>query len=551
MPIDDLSIYTQVTSFSFRGDTCIARPLAKELRVYPMEAYKQATAIFSRLYRLEHAGSILSWDNSVNMPPKGGEARGACLAELSVIGHELITSPKLKELIEELQTESAQAALSDVERANVREIHNAWVAENKLPADLVSKISLASNNSQGVWRKARGLNDWDAFLPCLEEIVDLSRQKARLLASGTDLSPYEALMALYEPGARVAPIKALFEDLKQWLPELVKKATADPTKAASIIAPKGPFAIDKQKALGVECMKTWNFDFDMGRLDVSAHPFCGGVPEDVRLTTRYTEDGFDESLLGIIHETGHGKYEQNRPRHLLDQPVSKARSMGIHESQSLFAEMQIGRSDAFSTYIVPKLIATFGEQPAFTVENMTKHAQRVEKGLIRVDADELTYPLHVILRFEIELGLIEGTIEAKDVPAEWSRLMKQYLDIDMELLSKEKNPEGGPSTNNYYKDGCMQDIHWSMMALGYFPTYTLGAMYAAQFMAACRKDLGGDAVVDAMIREGKLDKILEWQREKIWQHGSIFETDELCSKASGSKLDASYFRRHLEARYGQ
>src|SRR5690606_576057 len=267
---------------------------------------------------------------------------------------------------------------------------------------------------------------------------------------------------------------------------------------------KGPFPIAAQKALCERVMKLLQFDFDRGRLDVSAHPFSGGVPEDVRLTTRYSEDDFEKSLMGTIHETGHGRYEQGRPLAWLGQPVSEARSMAVHESQSLSFEMQLGRSRAFMELLAPLLVEYFGAQPAFEPDNLFKLYTRVTPGFIRVDADEVTYPAHVILRYEIERPLIEGEIEAEDIPALWDAKMEQLLGLD---------------TRGNYKDGPMQDIHWTDGAYGYFPCYTLGAMYAAQWFATLRRT---QPTLDADIARGHLDGVFSWLRANIWEPASRF-----------------------------
>lgn len=494
-----------------------------------MEAYKELAKTFTRLHRLSHLGAIANWDAMVNMPAKGAEARGAAIAELEVMSHNIITDKRIQEL---LQQASAEPELSELERANIVEMKRAYDKETKLPEALVERKALVVSRSEQAWRKLRPQNDWQGFIPHLQEVVDLSKEMGQLLAAGTDMHPYEALIDMYEPGVRMATLNRVFDDVKSWLPDLIKTVMSK-NSAVSITEPVGPFPIDKQKALGVACMKTWQFDFEAGRLDVSSHPFCGGVPEDVRLTTRYREDNFDQSLMGIIHETGHGKYEQNRLRDMITQPVAAPRSMGVHESQSLFAEMQIARSNAFIKYLTPRVIEHLGPQEAFTEPNLLNLYRRVRPGLIRVDADELCYPLHVILRYEIEVALIDGSLQVEQVPDVWNAKMKEYLGLD---------------TQGNFKDGPMQDIHWSIGAIGYFPTYTLGAMYAAQMMAALRRQQG-DAAVDAAIAGGDLSPILQWQFDNVWSHGSSLATDELIIKATGEALNPEHYRRHLEARY--
>jgi carboxypeptidase Taq len=278
-------------------------------------------------------------------------------------------------------------------------------------------------------------------------------------------------------------------------------------------------------------MQLLGFDFEAGRLDESSHPFSGGVPEDVRLTTRYREDNFVQSLMGTIHETGHARYEQNLPRDWLGQPVAQARSMGIHESQSLSFEMQLGMSRGFVGLLAPRLAANFGAQAAFEPEALHRLLTHVEPGLIRVDADELTYPAHVIVRYRIERALISGDAQAEDIPALWDEAMQSLL---------------GLSTKGNFKDGCMQDTHWSDGAFGYFPCYTLGAMYAAQWFAALRRAAPD---LDARIANADFAPMFDWLREHIWSQGCRWTTAELVQSASGEALNTLHFRRHLEARY--
>jgi carboxypeptidase Taq len=281
----------------------------------------------------------------------------------------------------------------------------------------------------------------------------------------------------------------------------------------------------------VDAMQLMGFDFEAGRLDESAHPFCGGVPEDVRMTTRYREDSFLPSLTGTIHETGHGRYEQNLPREWLGQPVARARSMGLHESQSLFFEMQLCSHPAFAALLSPLVIRHLGEQPAFSPQNLSRLLTRVAPGYIRVDADEVTYPAHVILRYEIESALIEGQIECEDIPALWDAKMMELLGLD---------------TRGNFRDGVMQDVHWGAGLFGYFPCYTLGAMYAAQWFATMRRAMPD---LDAKIAAGDLVPVFDWLKAKIWSQGSLWETPELVQRASGETLNPAHFKRHLQSRY--
>lgn len=495
-------------------------------RVNQHPRYDDLAGAFLRIYRFEHLNAIVSWDHSTYMPPKGNEARAAALGELAALLHRLRTAPELEAQLEAAEGET----LDDDERANLREMKRTWRNANALPEELVVASSVAASRCEHAWRTQRPANDWKGFAANLREVVTCVRREAALLAEMSGLPPYDALMDRFEPGMRASEVDRLFGVVKLWLPRLIRDVRERQAKAPPV-EPKGPFSIPAQKALCERVMKLLAFDFDGGRLDTSPHPFSGGVPEDVRLTTRYSEDDFARALMGTIHETGHGRYEQNRPRAWLGQPVSEARSMAIHESQSLSFEMQLGRSRAFVGLLAPLLAEAFGAQPGFEADNLFRVVTRVEPGLIRVDADEVTYPAHVILRYEIERALVEGTIEVDDVPALWDAKMAELLGLD---------------TRGNFTDGPMQDIHWPSGAFGYFPCYTLGAMYAAQWFQVMRHTRPS---LDAEIARGELAGVFEWLRANIWEQASRHETAELCRRASGSALDPAHFRAHLEARY--
>ncbi|OWS77401.1 carboxypeptidase M32 [Pantoea sp. VS1] len=489
-------------------------------------AYQELSRTFQRLARFGHLGTIAGVDMQTTMPPGGSQARGEAMAELSVFMHELLTDKRLGGLFDA----AGQESLNDVEQANLGEMQRAWRQATLLPASLVEAKSLAGSRCEHAWRSQRPANDWQGFSANLKEVVKLSREEAQLRADALGVSRYDALLDVFEPGMTSAQLDSTFGDLKSWLPDLLQKAVAR-QQATPIAQPVGPFAIESQKQLGLSVMATLGFDFNHGRLDVSAHPFCGGVPEDVRITTRYNENDFLSALMGVIHETGHARYEQNLPQQWRGQPVALARSTAMHESQSLFMEMQLGRSHAFLQHIHPQVVALMGDQPALERNNFIRLTQRVKPGFIRVDADELSYPAHVILRYEIERALIEGEIEVEDIPALWDEKMQQSLGID---------------TRGNYRDGCMQDIHWTDGAFGYFPTYTLGAMYAAQLFQAVKRAI---PQVDELIQQGELQPVFDWLQQNIWQHGSRFPTQQLLINATGEALNPHYFRQHLEQRY--
>jgi carboxypeptidase Taq len=492
-----------------------------------MSAFNSLNEHYKKISHFNHLAAICGWDQASMMPSGGNDSRSQAMAELSLHIHKLSTAPELGELFDKAVDES----LSDTEQRSLTEMKRNWTLSTVVPESLVKAKSLAGSKCEHAWRTQRGENDWAGFEKNWREVVALSIEEANVRAQSLGTSAYDAMLDIYEPGTTTAILNKLFSDTKSWLPELINDVVAKQAQS-TIQLPTGKFSTSSQKALGLEVMQLLQFDFNHGRLDESVHPFCGGVPEDVRLTTRYSEDEFVQSLMGIVHETGHARYEQGLPKSLAGMPAGEARSMGIHESQSLFFEMQIGRSDAFIRHLstLAQKHFTSADSAILTQDNFKKLYTRVEKGFIRVDADELTYPAHVIMRYEIERDLINGAIKHTDVPEIWDAKMQEYL---------------GVSTAGNFKNGCMQDIHWTDGAFGYFPSYTLGAMYAAQFMASMKKKVD----VEGAIQSGDLTPIFNWLSENIWSKGSLFTTDELVSQATGETLNASYFQNHLRSRY--
>ncbi|KPC49533.1 carboxypeptidase M32 [Amantichitinum ursilacus] len=489
-------------------------------------AYTQLHHTFTRLSRFDHLSAIAGWDSAAMMSPQSSQARSEAMAELDLLRHQILTDARVGEWFKDVGHEN----LNELERANLHEMHRTWHNTVVLPDWLVEARTLAGARCEHAWRTQRPANDWNGFADNLREVVKLARQEAQIRAEAAGTSRYDAMLDLYEPGLRAADLDRIFGDLKTWLPGLLQQVVAKQAQSTPVPL-QGPFATERQRALGLQVMQLLGFNFEQGRVDVSTHPFCGGVPQDVRITTRYKDDDFLPALLGIIHETGHARYEQNRPGEWLSQPMGRARSMGVHESQSLLFEMQLARSPAFLRVLHPWVIEQFGQQPALQLDNFIALNQRVKPGHIRVDADEVSYPLHVILRYEIERALIEGEIEVDDIPTLWADKMQQYLGID---------------TRGDYRNGCMQDIHWTDGSFGYFPTYTLGAMYAAQLFQAARNAVPG---LDDAIAAGNLQSLSGWLKENVWQHGSRFSTADLITRATGETLNPAFFRKHLEARY--
>lgn len=495
-----------------------------------MNAYESLEAHFEKIADLGHIAAIMNWDESAMMPTGGGRARGRAMGTLSVLLHDLAVAPEVGSWIADCES----LELTPLQRANVRLIQRGFHRAECLSSDFVREQTEAVMASEQQWRMSRSRNDWQGMLPALKKVVSLTREESVLRAESTGLSPYDAMLDLYEPGVRSARIDMLFAPLKAELPSLVN-AIIERQSAASSLLPLGEnFDVGAQRSLGLKVMEHMGFDFDHGRLDTSHHPFCGGVPEDVRLTTRYDPKDFLTSLFAVIHETGHAMYEQGRPSAWLSQPVSEALSMGTHESQSLLMEMQACRSREFIAFVAPLMRNAFRatlDDPAWSDDNLYGHVTAVKKGFIRVDADEATYPLHVILRYELERALLEGTLEVEDLPAAWNEKMTDYL---------------GLSTEGNFENGVMQDVHWPAGLIGYFPTYTLGAMMAAQLFAAAKR---GNVELPQQLKGGDFSGLLKWLRTHVHGLGSSVSVDQLLEVATGDALTPDAFLNHLRTRY--
>ncbi len=486
-----------------------------------------------RVAHLEHLEAIAAWDEATMMSEGGGNARGEALATLRGLIHDESVKPEMGDWI--AAAEATAGELDAWQSANLREIKRVWQRATALPSSLVEATSLTESKSEQAWRRLRADNDWTSFEPFMREVFARKREVAQALSDELGLEPYDALLDGYEPGAKSAAIAGLFERLGAFLPGFIPRVV-ERQKSQGVVRPPGPFPIESQRKLGIELMRKLGFDFKRGRLDVSHHPFCGGVPEDVRITTRYDDADFAKAMMGVLHETGHAKYEQNLPAQWLGQLVGRARSMSVHESQSLFLEMQISRSREFATFAAPLLAEAFAESArrapkAFDPANLYALATRVAPSLIRVDADEVTYPCHIILRFEIESALVRGTLDVRDVPDAWDERMQRLLGI---------------STRGNFKNGCMQDVHWPSGAVGYFPTYTLGALLAAQLFETAAREV---QELRPALERGELAALDAWLREKVWGQASLLETDALVRHATGRALDTAAFERHLERRY--
>ncbi len=482
---------------------------------------------FARMGALTEAAGMLHWDMAAVMPEGGHESRAEQLATLNVISHEMLTARETGDLLATAQ----DVGLDDWQKANLREMKRLYTHATALTPDFVEASTKARAACEKTWREARPKGDFKLVLPKLQTVLDLARESAVAKGSKLGLSPYDALMDEFEPGARAAEITPIFDSYAAFLPEFLGRVLEHQKRRPAIIEPKGPFSIETQKKLGEKLMAVIGFDFSHGRLDTSLHPFCGGTPDDVRITTRYNEAQFADAMMGVVHETGHAMYERGLPAAWRRQPVGNARGMALHESQSLIIEMQAARSPAFCRFVSPLLNATYpGNEAAFTPENLARFYTRVEPSFIRVSADEVTYPAHVILRYRLEQALISGDLKLLDLPGAWNEGMKQLLGLTV--------------TND--REGCLQDIHWFDGAFGYFPCYSLGAMIAAQFFAAATR---ATPSIPTAIESGDFSPLISWLRTHVHALGSSLTSPEIIKAATDRPLDAGIFRRHLEERY--
>ena len=463
------------------------------------------------------------------MPDGGADARAEQVAALDVVSHGILADPVLAELLD--RADQSAGELDPWQKANLGEMRRLWIHATALEPELVEALAKAAGRCETQWRRARPAADFQLVLPELEKLLALVRQAASAKAEKLGCGPYEALIDEFEPGMRVAEIDRLFAGLIDFLPSLREEALSRQARRPAPVMARGPFPIATQQALGRKLMGVLGFDFTHGRFDISLHPFCGGVQEDVRITTRYDEADFASSLMGTLHETGHALYERGRPAAWRYQPVGAARGMAIHESQSLLIEMQVCRSAEFVGFLAPLLREAFGgETDSFAPENLHRLYARVAPGFIRVDADEVCYPSHVVLRYRLEKAMVAGDLSLADLPGAWNDGMKELLGIV-------------PPNDRL---GCLQDIHWYGGAWGYFPTYTLGAMTAAQLFDAAKR---ARPEIPGAIAQGDFAPLLGWLRESVHSQASRWSASELVSRASGKPLDPAIFKAHLEQRY--
>jgi carboxypeptidase Taq len=488
-------------------------------------AYDRLKSRFARIGAINEAAGILHWDASAMMPPGGGHARGEQLAALAGVAHELLVDPRTAEDL------AAAEAAGEWEAANLALMRRAHARATALPVALVEAMSRANSACEKVWRQAKHDADFGKVAKLLTEVVALQREAAQALGAALGMDPYDALMDGYQPGVTSADVEPVFTAYEAWMAEALPRAEEIQARRPAPLPIAGSFDAAAQRALCAEMAERVGLDFHHARLDESLHPFCGGNPSDVRITTFYDEANPAKALLGVLHETGHAMYERHLPAGFARQPVGEAAGMAAHESQSLIVEMQACRSDPFLAFLGPRLRDALGvEAKVAAPENLARLWRRVARGFIRVDADEITYPAHVILRFRLERALIAGELQVADLPAAWNEALRKMLGIT--------SPDDA--------QGCLQDIHWHDGAFGYFPAYTLGAMAAAQLMAAIRRAIPD---LDAQLRKGDLAPMMRWLNLHVHGQGARLGFQDLLRQATGKPLDPADFTAHLTARY--
>ena len=489
---------------------------------------KAYTALLDRLaeiHALNNALGLLSWDQETLMPPKGVESRALSRQVLSGLAHDRITAPELGDLLDALSS----ADLDAPREAVVRECRRDRDRAVKVPRDLVTEIARVTALSQQAWAAAREADDYPAFAPRLAQVIDLRRRQAEAL--GYEGEPYNALLDEYEPGTRVEDLEPVFDGLRNHLIFLVAEISGKPQPGAAPMT--NDFPVDAQERFCRRLLVDMGFDFEAGRLDRSAHPFTSEMgPRDVRLTTNYDPADLGRSVYSTIHEGGHGLYEQGLPTADAGTPLGEAVSLGIHESQSRLWENMIARGRPFMDYALPLLRDVFpGRFDALDGDDLYRSANIVRPSLIRIEADEVTYNLHIILRMELERAVISGDLQVDDLPGAWNDGMLKYLGLT-------------PPTD---REGVLQDIHWSFGLFGYFPTYTLGNLYAAQFFDAARTAIPD---LDARTAAGDFAPLLDWLRGNIHRHGRLHAPGELCRMATGRDLDAGALTTYLDRKFG-
>lgn len=493
------------------------------------DAYEELLAWMKETSLLASCGGVLGWDERTYMPRKGSAHRGNQLALLAGMVHGRTIEPKVGEWLGEAETVTRDPL--SPEAVNLREWRRRYDRNTRLPTSLVEELARVTTVGQQVWSDAREKNDYAAFKPTLKEILRLTKAQAEALSDGGGL--YDALLDDYEPGETTANLKEVFASLRDDLIPMVDAIAASPRKPDGSIL-RRDYPVDRQEAFGKMAAEAIGFDFEGGRLDTTTHPFCSGMgPGDTRITTRYDVNEMNQAFFGILHEAGHGLYDQGLDDAHWGTPMGDAVSLGIHESQSRMWENYVGRSASFWRHFYPKLREVFPEALSDVSEEAFVFAVNdVRPSTIRVEADEVTYNLHILLRFEMEIALIEEDLSVDDVPGAWNEKFERYFGFAIDDD----------------REGCLQDIHWSGGGIGYFPTYTLGNLYGAQFFDQARKELGD---LDAQFAEGAFGPLKDWLTEKIYRQGMRYLPPDLVQEVTGAPLSHKPLVSHLARKYAE
>ncbi|MDA7846252.1 carboxypeptidase M32 [Euryarchaeota archaeon] len=494
-----------------------------------MSTYDEFIAAVKDIHRLQALQGHLGWDRETIMPEKGATARADMLSWLAKEAHARLINPRLGAMLDALE---AEAGLDVDQQANVREMRRSYEKAIKLPEQFVADYARSKSEAMMAWQDARAASDFSAFEPHLERLISMTKEKIAYLQ--VDGTPYDALLDEFEVGMKVEDYDPLFAGLRQRLVPLLDKIMAAKATTPDPPWPEGlVFAVADQTAFCTEVSEAMGFDFKAGRMDASTHPFSAGLwPGDTRFTTRYDRSEPFSCLYGVMHETGHALYEQGLASEHAYTPRGAAVSLGVHESQSRFWENQIGRTPAFWKVALPWYTKHFPDAPSWDAETLNRMANKVSTGFVRVEADEVTYNLHVMLRYEIEKQLFNGDLAVKDLPNAWNTMFQEWFGVEV------------PND----RLGCLQDIHWSMGAFGYFPTYTLGNLYAAQLLESMAEEFGD---IDRLVETGDWSPLLNWLRPRIHAQGSKWSPSELIEQATGSAPSPEPFLRYVEAKYGQ
>lgn len=479
---------------------------------------------------LSSAMALLHWDQRTQIPPKGHAHRVGQLTALAKMLHQITTDPVLGELLSIVEGSRFTKDGLSVEAVNIREWRRNYDRAVKIPERLAVELTRASAEGQAAWEKARPKNDWSAFKPHLERIIALKREEAEAL--GYEKEPYDALLDHYEQGETASNLEPIFQQLIMALVALLNRIQSSSKTVHPEICSSNFPIIDQERFASEVALKI-GYDIEAGRLDISAHPFTIGIgPGDVRITTRYRQDSFTEAFFGVIHEAGHAMYHQGLPVEHWGTPICRPASLGVNESQSRMWENLVARSKGFWRHFFALAQTRFASLQDVSLDEFYCSINAVKPSLIRTEADEVTYNIHILLRFELEVMLTRGELEVEDLPEAWNTKMLKYIGL----------------TPPDYRDGVMQDVHWSSGSIGYFPTYTLGNLYSAQFFKQAQQELGD---MDLLMQQGHFAEFLHWLREKIHSKGCRFLPRELVRNVTGEDLNPSYLIEYLGRKYGE